>query len=160
MSIGIYAGSFDPITLGHLDIIKRSLSVCKELYVVVGVNSQKKTTFSEAERLELVSKTLDGLSNVYVTSYSGLIVEFAKVNNASVLIRGIRSVTDFEYELNLALINKKITPSVETVLIPADPTLSIVSSSAAKELVKHGASVKEFVHESVEAALKEKIKTG
>lgn len=148
---GIYAGSFDPITNGHIDLIKRSMLFCKELVVVIGINPGKKTLFSEHERREMINQVitteLDFLTstNVKAISYSGLMVNLAKELNASVMIRGIRSVSDFEYEINLANINKTMSPDVETVFLPTQPDMAVVSSSAAKEIAKLGGDINKFV---------------
>lgn len=152
------AGSFDPITNGHLNLIQRSLKFCSKLYVIVAVNPSKSTLFSEQERIDLINKSINSLdfldsTNVNVISYSGLIVNFAKENDVDLLIRGVRSNTDYEYEVNLASINKMLNDKLETILLTADQSLSQVSSSAVKELWKFEADVSKFVPESVSSAL-------
>lgn len=147
---GLYAGSFDPITNGHLDIIKRSMQICRELVIAIGVNPDKKTMFTETERLEMinkvVSKELDFLdsTNVKVICFGGLIVNLAQEVGANLLIRGIRSVSDFEYEINLANVNKTLAPNIETVFLPTRPDLAVVSSSAIKQIARFSGDVSRF----------------
>lgn len=163
MTIGIYAGTFDPITNGHIDIIKRSISFCKQLIIAVGVNPAKKTMFTEPERVLLINKViekeLDFLTgtNVVASTFNGLLVDYAKEVKANILIRGIRSVSDFEYEINLANINKTLAPNIETVFLPTSPDLAVVSSSAAKEIAKHGGKVDKFVPSYVASAIESKF---
>jgi pantetheine-phosphate adenylyltransferase len=157
----IYAGSFDPITLGHIDIIKRTVPMFDGIYVSVGVNSMKKELFDSEERKELINLSLKnsmGVEKISVKSFSGqLLIDFARAIGANVLIRGIRSVSDFEYEINLAGINKTLAPEIETIFIPTSPTLSVVSSSAAKEIARHGGDVTKFVPTPVALALYGKL---
>lgn len=155
----VYAGTFDPITLGHLDIIKRSMMFCKELVVAIGYNPSKKTMFDSSKRMDLISKVIDSEidfligTNIKVDIFEGLLVEYARQVGATVLIRGIRSVMDFEYETNLANINKAIAPEIETIFLPTQPELAIVSSSAVKEIHLHGGDVSNFVPKVVLSAL-------
>ena len=164
----IYAGTFDPITNGHLDIIKRSIHFCHELVIGVGVNSKKTTMFSEMERVkmigEAVGQTLGPIEEEYgrtfrwsAAPFFGLLVDFAKEQKANILIRGIRSVSDFEYEINLANINKVLAPEIETVFLPTSPELAVVSSSMIKEIAKHGGDVRRFVTKMVEEAVSSKF---
>ena len=157
---GLYAGTFDPPTNGHLDLIRRSLKFCNTLVVAIGINPAKKTLFSEMERVGLLNKMLNSpeFDKVSVTSFSGLLVDYAKDIGANLLIRGIRSVSDFEYEINLAGVNKTLFPQIETAFLPTDPTLSVVSSSMVKEIAKHGGDISRFVPAPVVGALLEKIK--
>jgi len=160
LKYGIYAGSFDPVTNGHLDIIKRSLSFCDKLTILVGIHPNKKTMFNQEDRIALVAGVLEdeGLSDkVDVGGASDLTVRVAEQLNASFMVRGIRSVSDFEYEINLANINKVLCPTVETVFIPTQPEMAVVSSSAAKELVKYGQDISKFVPPRVDTALRERL---
>lgn len=168
MTKAIYAGTFDPITYGHLDIIRRSMSFCKELIVLVGINPFKKTTFTEAERVNLITKSLEEevkanridfltATNIKVDTSNKLTVDYAKEIGASVFIRGIRSVSDFEYEINLASVNKMLAPQVETVFLPTSPQLAVVSSTMVKEIVKFNRSVGDFASFAVCSALYEKF---
>ena len=159
----IYAGTFDPITNGHIDIIKRSMSFCSQLVVAIGVNPAKKTLFSEEERLQLINrvveKELDFLdaTKVVAVSFQGLLVDYAREDRANLLIRGIRSVSDFEYEINLASINKTLAPQIETVFLPTSPELAVVSSSMVKEIARYGGDIRRFVPEVVSKAVYEKL---
>jgi pantetheine-phosphate adenylyltransferase len=164
----IYAGTFDPITNGHMDIIKRSMKFCGELVVLVGVNSAKKTFFSEEERIDLINHTLNCHDTGYhwdngsitVSSYNGLIIDYAKQEDVSIMIRGIRSVSDFEYEINLANVNKVLAPHIETIFLPTRPELAVVSSSMVKEIAKYQGDITPFVSVSVAKAIHEKLNAG
>ena len=160
IATGIYAGSFDPITKGHLDLIKRAQPLCNKLIIAVGANSNKKSLFSAVKRIDLISSCLRlnqnlDISNISVTSFDGLLVDFARKNNANVLIRGIRSVSDFEYEMTLSLANKLLDPNIETVFLFADPKFTVFSSSMVKEIASHGGNLSEFVEPIVDKALEE-----
>lgn len=158
----VYAGTFDPITNGHLDIIKRSLSFCSRLVVAIGINPAKQTLFNDKERQGMIAHTLykeleDSVARVDVTSFQGLLVDYAKQIEAHIIIRGIRSVSDFEYEINLANINKVLAPKIETVFLPTNPELAVVSSSAAKEIAKCGGDVSKFVSKHVADEINKKF---
>lgn len=163
MTKGIYAGTFDPITNGHLDIINRSMQFCRQLVIAIGINPAKQTMFTEEERIKqinvAVDKKLDFLTttNIQVVTFQGLLVEYAKQIGANILIRGIRSVSDFEYEINLANINKVLAPSIETVFLPTNPELAVVSSSMVKEVAKLGGDIKRFVPIHVAGAILNKF---
>lgn len=150
----VYPGTFDPITNGHLDIINRSLKFCDQLEVAIGINSSKKTLFSVEERISQVTNTFYSIykkneffriSSINISSFQGLLVEYAKEIGSTVLIRGIRSVSDFEYEINLANINKVLAPEIETIFLPTSPNLAVVSSSMVKEVAKCGGDIRQFV---------------
>lgn len=150
MSKGIYAGTFDPITYGHLDIIHRSLKFCDHLVVAVGVNPKKTTLFTEEERVKMINRVVDSMdflesTRVTVCCFDGLLVNLAKSMGAEILVRGIRSVSDFEYEINLANVNKTIAPTVDTVFLPTSPEMVAVSSSAVKEIARHSGNIEKFV---------------
>lgn len=151
MTKGLYAGTFDPLSNGHLDIIKRSLSFCDNLVIGIGDNSAKKTLLPVTSRLELINRVLDDVFKqdrvkISVEVFNGLLVNFAKSISANILIRGIRSVSDFEYEINLANINKTLEPNIETLFLPTSPDLAVVSSSMIKEIIKYNGDVSPFVH--------------
>ena len=161
-NIAIYCGSFDPPTLGHFDIIKRSLKFCNKLYVVIGNNSNKSTLFSLSERIgmlnDMILKDKETHNNIIVDYFENkLLVDYARTINANILVRGIRSVSDFEYEINLAGINKKLYPYIETLFIPTSPELVVVSSSAVKEIAKYGGNISNFVTDNVAYNLKLKF---
>ncbi len=159
----IYAGSFDPFTNGHLDIVRRSMQLCDKLIIAIGANTSKKSMFGNIERAGMIHKAIDSelnfldTTNIQVAHFDGLLVEYSRKIDASLLIRGVRSVSDFEYETNLANINKKLAPAIDTVFIPAQPELSVVSSSAVKEIFLHGGDISKFVPAAVYEELK-KIK--
>ena len=149
MKTGIYAGSFDPITLGHLDIIKRASRITNRLIIAVLNNNAKKPAFSVEERLELIRKVTKDIPNVEVMSFSGLTVDFAKQQKANVLIRGLRAVTDFEYELQIAQLNHKLNPEVDTVFLTTSVEYSYLSSSIVKEIASYGGDISQFVPKEV-----------
>ncbi|MDM5156115.1 pantetheine-phosphate adenylyltransferase [Bacillus sp. DX1.1] len=158
-SIAISSGSFDPITLGHLDIIKRGAKVFDEVYVVVLNNSSKKPFFSVEERLELIREAIKDIPNVKVDSHSGLLVEYAKMRNANAILRGLRAVSDFEYEMQITSMNRKLDEDIETFFIMTNNQYSFLSSSIVKEVARYGGNVAGLVPPVVERALKEKFKT-
>ncbi|HDR5572028.1 pantetheine-phosphate adenylyltransferase [Bacillus anthracis] len=158
-SIAISSGSFDPITLGHLDIIKRGAKVFDEVYVVVLNNSSKKTFFSVEERLDLIREATKDIPNVKVDSHSGLLVEYAKMRNANAILRGLRAVSDFEYEMQITSMNRKLDENIETFFIMTNNQYSFLSSSIVKEVARYGGSVVDLVPPVVERALKEKFQT-
>ncbi|EJR53495.1 phosphopantetheine adenylyltransferase [Bacillus cereus VD107] len=158
-SIAISSGSFDPITLGHLDIIKRGAKVFDEVYVVVLNNSSKKPFFSVEERLELIKEATKDIPNVKVDSHSGLLVEYAKMRNANAILRGLRAVSDFEYEMQITSMNRKLDENIETFFIMTNNQYSFLSSSIVKEVARYGGSVVDLVPLVVERALKEKFQT-
>jgi len=163
MCKAIYAGTFDPITFGHMDIIKRTMQFARELVIVVGINSNKQTLFTEEERINLINKSFDSEidfltgTNIKVVSYQGLMVSYAKEIGASIMVRGIRSVSDFEYEINLANVNKTLAPDIETVFLPTRPELAVVSSSMVKEIAKFNRDIKQYVPGCVAEAIVSKF---
>ena len=156
MSIAVYPGSFDPITNGHLDVIKRTAAIFDKVVIGILVNQNKKPLFSLEERTEMIRRVTADIPNIEVYPFSGLVVEFAKEHNVNVLIRGIRSTTDFEYELQMAQINHKIDGNIDTLFFATDPRYSLVSSSAVKELWSYRQDVREYVPEYVIQKLQEK----
>lgn len=156
MKIGVYPGTFDPVTNGHLDIIKRSSCLFDKLYVLVANNMNKKTLFTVEERVNLLKEVTKEYENIEIVTSSMLTVDFAKSVNANAMVRGLRMVSDFEYELQLATINKCLSSEVETVFIMSSHEYSFLSSSSVKEIAKFGSDVSQFVPTSVEKALKEK----
>jgi len=152
--IGIYPGSFDPLTNGHLDIAKRALKVCDELHVAVVANPSKKSLFSAEERVELLKKTTKSLRRIVIGSFDGLLVDYARQIKASIIFRGLRAVADFEYEFQMALINRTLHPDIEIVFLVPNEKFIFLSSSSIKEVAKLGGSVHQFVPPVVEKALK------
>ena len=145
MRKAIYPGSFDPISNGHLDIIKRASKLFDELHIVVSYNIKKESSFSVEERISMLKKVTEGISNIVITSYSGLVVSYCKENNINVIIRGMRNYSDFETEFSLFQYNKDIYPNVETILLMPEAKNQIISSSAIKELVAFGVSIEKYV---------------
>ena len=143
--VAVYAGSFDPVTLGHEDIVKRAAPMFDTLYVGIGTNSSKTPFLPTEVRLALLRESFSGLENVVVTEFQGLLVKFCRVCSAQFIVRGIRAMTDFEYEQVIAHANKTQAPDIETVFLVTSPHLSYVSSSVVRELVKHGGDISHFV---------------
>ncbi|GJI59423.1 MULTISPECIES: pantetheine-phosphate adenylyltransferase [Bacillus] len=157
-NIAVCPGSFDPVTLGHLDIIKRGAKIFDEVYVCVLNNSSKKPLFTVEERCELIRQATKELPNIKVESFHGLLVDYAKQKEAKVILRGLRAVTDFEYEMQGTSMNKVLNDDIETFFMMTNNQYSFLSSSIVKEVAKYHGSVKELVPQEVEAALKEKFK--
>ena len=159
MKIAIYPGSFDTITLGHLNIIKRAAACFDKLIVCVMVNASKKTSglFTPEERVELIRKTVEKLPNVEVDYSSELVAEYAKAKKACTLIKGLRAVSDYEYELQMALINARLNPRLETMFIPSSAKYTYISSSVVKELASYGADLTDFVPREIIGDINEKI---
>ncbi len=158
MNGALYPGSFDPMTLGHLDIIKRASLMFDELIVAVLDNSQKSPLFSVDERVKILTEATKDMKNVRVDSFRGLTVDYCMKNNLHIMIRGLRAVTDFEYELQIAQTNRKISDNrVDTVFLTTDLQYSYLSSSTVKEIALYGGDVSHSVPPYVEAALKEKF---
>lgn len=158
MKIGVYPGTFDPITNGHLDIIKRAHQLFDKLYIVVPLNMSKSALFTTEERVSLIKNVLKDFDDIEVVATDKLTVEFASSVNATAMVRGLRMVSDFDYELQLATINKKLNNKIETVFIMSSHEYSFLSSSAVKEIAKFKGDVSQFVPEIVNQALKEKYK--
>ena len=155
--IAVYPGSFDPPTNGHLDLIERGSKIFEELVVAILRNSEKTPMFTVAERLEMLRELTADLKNVRLDTFDGLMVEFAKSIDAKCVLRGIRAISDYEYELQMALMNRKLEPTLETVfMMPADK-YSYVSSRLVREVAQAGGPVKGLVPEAVEQKLREKL---
>lgn len=149
MKIAIYPGSFDPITKGHADIVKRAAAVFDKVIVAVSINSQKVPLFSIEERIELAKKVFVDYGNVEVATFSGLLAEFAKSVGAKTIIKGLRAVSDFEYEFQMAHMNKKLNPDVETMFMMSNQKYSYLSSSIVKEVGKLGGDLTDLVPEQI-----------
>lgn len=149
MRIGIYPGSFDPVTRGHLDIIDRASRLVDELIIGVLVNSAKKPLFTMDERVEFIKRVTKDIPNVKIEAYDGLLVEFAKSRGAQILVRGLRAVTDFEYELQIAQTNHKLDSSIDTVFLTTSVEYSYVSSSIVREVASYGGDIRQFVPECI-----------
>ncbi len=153
----IYPGSFDPVTYGHIDLIKRAQEIFPELVVAVAHNSHKKPLFSVKERAEMLKKATADLKNITVVDFDGLVVKYARKIKAKVLIRGLRMISDFEYEFQMALTNRKFDADVETIFLMPHESYSYISSKLLKEAASMGADLSSFVPDFVEEALKKKL---
>ncbi|MDE7298201.1 MAG: pantetheine-phosphate adenylyltransferase [Lachnospiraceae bacterium] len=159
MITGIYPGSFDPVTLGHLDIIKRSAKMVDHLIIGVLNNSAKRPLFSAQERVDMLKLVSGGLANVSVETFDGLTVEFARSRNATVMFRGLRAVTDFEYEIQIAQTNHALMPEIDTVFLTTSIKYSYLSSSIVKEVASYGGDIIKFVPAEILPAVLEKFRT-
>ena len=160
MKIAICPGSFDPITKGHVDIIERTSKLFDKVYAVVMVNPAKKPTFTTEERVDMIKKCTAHLENVEAESFEGLIADYAKQKNASTLVKGLRAVTDFEYEFQQALINKKLNGDVETVFLAASSEHMFLSSSVIKQVCQLGGDISLFIPKEISEEVITKIKKG
>jgi pantetheine-phosphate adenylyltransferase len=155
-SLAVYPGSFDPITNGHLDIIARGLSVFDQVLIAILVNSEKQPLFSVDERVEIIREAHQGEPRVRVDTFSGLLVDYAERVGASVIVRGLRAISDFEYEFQMALMNRRLNPRIETVFMMPAEGYSYVSSRLVKEVFQLGGSVRDLVPPVVERRLSDK----
>ena len=153
----IYPGSFDPVTLGHLDIIRRSASIADELIVGILNNKAKTPLFSVGERVRMLEEVTKDFPNVKIIPFEGLLVEFAKQMDAKVIVRGLRAITDFEYELQMSQTNQKIEPEIETLFLTTSLEFSFLSSTTVKEVASFGGDITQLVPEVIVKKIKEKI---
>ncbi len=158
MKIAVYPGSFDPITLGHLNIIKRASQLFDRVYVCVAVNSAKRPTFSVTERTEFVRRVTMKYGNVEAATSDGLIVDFAKSVEAGFIVKGLRAVSDFEMEFQIALLNKKLAPQLETVFLTADEKYTYLSSTIAREMATYNADLTHVVPREIVEDVLEKLR--
>ncbi len=155
--IAIYPGTFDPITLGHVDLIGRAAKIVDRLIIAIGVNTRKAPLFDIHERIRLVEETVQDFKNVEVDSFDGLLVEYARRKQVGVLIRGVRAFSDFEFEFQMALTNRKMASEIETIFLMPNESYSYLSSSTVREIVEMGGHIDDFVPEPVLRALKERL---
>ena len=158
MNSGIYPGSFDPVTYGHIDIIKRAASVMDHLIVAVLKNNGKSPLFSVDERVNMLKAVTADMENVEIMSFSGLLVNFAKEHGVKVIVRGLRAVTDFEYELLMAQTNRVMDEGIDTIFFSTDLEYSYLSSSIVREIASYGGDISKFVPASVEKMILDKFK--
>ena len=156
MKIAIYPGSFDPITNGHLDILKNAAGIFDRVIIAVAHNGEKHGFLSVAERVELIKKSINGMPNVEVDSFEGLTIEYAKKHNAQILIRGLRAVSDFEYEMQLSQTNSALCDEIKTVFLTTKPKYNFISSSTIKEILQNGGDISKFVPPAVYEYLMER----
>ncbi len=155
--VAVYPASFDPITNGHVDLVDRALKLVDQLIVAVAINVDKKGLFTVEERLEMVGEVLKDRPNVRVDSFDGLLVEYARAQEARIVVRGLRALSDFEYEFEMALMNAHMTPEIETLFLMTSARWFYVSASRVRELVRFGADVGEFVPPAVHERLRAKL---
>ena len=155
--VAIYPGSFDPITNGHLDLIKRASRLVDRLFVSILRNETKKPLFSVQERIEMLREVTDGHAEVEVDSFEGLLVDHASARGATLTIRGIRAISDYEYEWQMALMNRRLRPEIETMFLMAGEAHSFISSHLVKEVIRLGGDISDLVPRAVEKRLKDRI---
>ena len=158
MSTAIYPGSFDPVTLGHLNIIKRAAQCFDRLIVCVMVNSGKQGLFTAEERVELIRRVIKNLRNVEVECSAELLADYAKRRGARVLVKGLRAVSDYEKEVQMAMINRKLNPNLDTMFIPSSEKYTYLSSTVVKEMARYGADLSDFVPREIIADVEAKFK--
>jgi pantetheine-phosphate adenylyltransferase len=155
--LAIYPGSFDPITHGHLDLIERGSRLFDHLVVAILTNIEKQPLFTVEERVEMLREATRGMANVSVDTFSGLLVDYARRKNAKAILRGIRAFSDYEYELQMVLMNRQLEPNIETVFLTPAQAYGHISSRLVKEIFQHGGSVQGLVPPLVEARLRQKV---
>ncbi len=157
--IAVYPGTFDPITNGHIDIIQRAAKISEKLYVALAVNINKNSWFTVEERLLHIKEATKNIENVFVVSFSRLLVEFAEDNKIDVIIRGLRSTKDFEFELQMAYANSRLAKNIETLFIPTNMQYSYLSSSAVKEIVSFGGNIDEMVPDFIKHSIEKYLRS-
>ena len=158
MKIGVYPGTFDPVTHGHTDIVTRGLCIFEKVIVAVAPNPSKHPLFNLEERLDMVRLVTEDIPNVEVTIFDGLLVDFVRRRGAHAILRGLRAISDFEHEFQMALVNRKLAESVETVFLMPSEEYSYLSSTIIKDVATHGGSLKDFLHPVVAQHLHERIR--
>jgi pantetheine-phosphate adenylyltransferase len=159
MVSALYPGSFDPVTRGHLDLVERALPLFDHLTVAVGINSQKSPTFSSEERVAMLREVLPDDDRLSVVTFSGLVVDFCRKEKIGAILRGVRTISDFESEYQMALTNRHLEPSVESVFVMPSAQYSYVSSSLMREVVRNGGDVSSFLHPTVEQRLRDRLQS-
>lgn len=159
MKIAVYPGSFDPFTLGHLDVLKRAAAQFDHVIVGVLVNQSKNCLFTPEERVDMICEATQNLENVRVMHFNGLLVDFCQKVHACAIIRGLRAVSDYEYEVQMFAVNYQLNPSIETVFLMANPKYSFLSSSVVKEVAHYGGNISEMVVPAIAKRISERMKT-
>ena len=157
MKIAVYPGSFDPVTLGHYDIIERTSKIFDKVILGVLNNRAKSPLFSAEERVNMLKEVTVSLTNVEVQSFEGLLIDFVRQNGAAIIVRGLRAITDFEYELQLAQTNRVIAPEVDTIFLTTNLKYSYLSSSIVKEIAEYDGEISEFLHPVIADRVREKL---
>lgn len=157
MRIGIYPGSFDPATLGHLDIIRRASKLFDKLIVAAMVNGEKRSSFTMEEKVDFLQRMTYDLPNVEVESFSGLLADYVKEKQACAIVKGLRAVSDFEYEFQMALANKKLNPDVDTVFLMTEQKYLFLSSTIVRDIARHGGDITGFVSEEIRTDIMDKL---
>ena len=157
MKIAIYPGSFDPVTNGHIDVIERALKIFDKVIVTVGDNPEKKSLFSTEERIEMIKESTKHLKNLEIDSFSGLLLDYVKSKNSKIIVRGLRAVSDFEFEFQRALMNRVVDENIETIFIMTKEHYVYLNSSIIKEMAMFNSNLNGLVPEIVEKKLKEKF---
>ncbi len=155
-TVAVFPGSFDPVTVGHIDLIERSAAVFDQVIVAVACNQEKTPLFTVPERIKMIEDIFINSNNVQVETFSGLLIDYMEHTNVNVVIRGLRAVSDFEYEFQMALMNRKLAPGIETFFMTSSALYTYVSSRIVKELASLGGDVSDLVHPLVEAKIKAK----
>ena len=158
MRTAVYPGSFDPITMGHIDIIKRASVMFDKLIICVMSNAKKMPIFTPEERVELIKRATAGIENIEVTSYGGLLAEFTRQRGAGFIVRGLRALSDFEYEFQMALTNRKLNPEADTVFLTTSAEYMYLSSSIVKEVIRNGGIVRDALPEQIADDVVKKIR--
>ena len=156
MKTAVYPGTFDPITNGHIDIIKRALNIFDKVIIAISVDSTKNPFFTVEERIKMISEAVKDIQRIEIDSFSGLLVDYAKKTNAIAVIRGLRAVSDFEYEFQMALMNRRLNENIETVFLMPGEKYTYLNSSIVKEVASLGGDISDFVPENVKKELKKK----
>ena len=154
MKVGVFPGSFDPITLGHLDIIRKSERIFDKIIIAIGENNSKKSFFPAEKKIQMIKKIFQGNKNISIKKYKTLTVEFCKSNNAQFIIRGLRNSLDFETERQLALMNEELEKSITTIFVPCNKAYTIISSSLVKEVIKNKGNFEKFIPREIISEIK------
>lgn len=157
MTTAICPGSFDPVTLGHLDVIKRAANLFDKVIVVVMINKTKVPTFTVEERVDFIRRSIKNVENIEVDTYAGLLAEYAKIRKATVVVKGLRVMSDFEYEFQMALTNRSLTPDTETIFLPSSIDCMFLSSSMVREVASNGGNISSFVPSEIEHDITAKL---